>query len=217
MKRAREYRAISRELLDHQLFGNAWLKALLFLLIIAAIVGAVSSFTFGILGVIISGPLSYGAVKAFLKVVRNEEKEVDFNDLFSGFNEKLSESIVTALLSYLYTFLWSLLLVIPGIIKSYSYAASMYFVHEQGLSGNAAITESRKLMNGRKWKLFCLDLSFIGWYIVGALCLGVGTLWVNAYHQMARTAFFNDALSEGITVGCNCNHCEEKVEVVDAK
>lgn len=216
MKSAREYREISRELLDHKLFANAWLKALLFLLIVAAIVGAVSSFTFGILGIIVSGPLSYGAIKAFLKVVRKEEKEVDFNHLFEGFNEKLSESIVTTLLSYLYTFLWSLLLVIPGVIKSYSYSASMYLVYEKGLTGNEAITESRKLMNGKKWKLFCLDLSFIGWYIVGALCLGVGTFWVSAYHTMARTAFFNDALSQ-CAGECHCEHCEEKVEVVDAK
>ena len=195
MKNAKEYRATSRELLDHKLFGNAWLKALLMLLIVSAIVGAVSSFTFGIVGVIVSGPLSYGVVRAFLRVVRKEEKEVDFNHLFCGFKEKLSETIITGLLEYLYTFLWSLLLVIPGIIKSYSYSASMYLVHEKGLTGNDAITESRRLMNGKKWKLFCLDLSFIGWYIVGFLCLGIGVLWVDAYHQVARTCFFDDLLS----------------------
>ena len=218
MKRAKQYRAESRELLDHKLFGNAWLKALLFLLIISAIVGAVSSFTFGIVGVIISGPLSYGAVRALLKVVRKEEKEVNFNHLLSGFNEKLSESIVTALLSYIYVFLWSLLLVIPGIVKSYSYSAAMYLVHEKGLSGNEAITESRKLMKGKKWKAFCLDLSFIGWYIVGMLCLGVGVLWVSTYHEVAKTCFFDDVLKEGACAGeCHCGHCEEKVEVVDAK
>ena len=107
---------------------------------------------------------------------------------------------------------------IPGIIKSYAYAATMYLVHEQDLAGNEAITASRKLMKGRKWKLFCLDLSFIGWYIVGFLCLGVGVIWVNTYRQMARTLFFEEAMKEGDKCCCeHCKHEEEKVEVVDAK
>ena len=51
-------------------------------------------------------------------------------------------------------------------------------------------------MNGKKGKLFCLDLSFIGWMIVGSLAFGVGTLWVTAYMQSARANFYEDIKAE---------------------
>ena len=60
------------------------------------------------------------------------------------------------------------------------------------MEATQCITESRRIMSGNKMRLFLLDLSFIGWYIVGALCFGIGTLWVNAYHQMARANFYED-------------------------
>ena len=56
------------------------------------------------------------------------------------------------------------------------------------------LSESEKIMKGNKSKLFCLDLSFIGWYIVGALCLGVGVLWVYPYHYTARADFYNELI-----------------------
>ena len=68
------------------------------------------------------------------------------------------------------------------------------------LSANDCITESRRMMDGNKWRLFCLDLSFIGWYIVGSLCFGVGILWVDAYHSMARANFYEDLCTRVSTV-----------------
>ena len=64
------------------------------------------------------------------------------------------------------------------------------------LGANDCITASRKLMKGHKWQLFVLDLSFIGWYIVGMLCFGVGVLWVQAYHEVARAEFYNSLVNE---------------------
>ena len=64
------------------------------------------------------------------------------------------------------------------------------------MGANDCITQSREMMNGYKWKLFCLDFSFIGWYLLGALCLGVGTIFVVPYHQMARTNFYLALKSE---------------------
>lgn len=67
----------------------------------------------------------------------------------------------------LYIALWSLLLVIPGIVKTYSYAMTPYIMSEHpSLTANEAITESRRIMNGNKWRLFCLDFSFIGWELL---------------------------------------------------
>ena len=197
MKRAREYRKESRELLGHELFGSKWMWALLMLLIVSGIVSAASGATCGIAALVVAGPLEYGCIRVYLRVVRKQDEHAEIKYLFDGFKGKIGQTFVVELLEYIYIFLWSLLLLIPGIIKSYSYAATMYLVHEKDLKGNEAITASRRLMKGRKWKLFCLDLSFIGWYIVGLLCLGVGTLWVQTYHTMAKTLFFEDALNEG--------------------
>ena len=218
MKRAREYRKESREFLGHELFCAKWMWPLLILLIASAAISLASSITFGIGALVVGGPLEYGLISVFLRVARKQDEHAEIRNLWDGFKGKIGQTFVVVLLEAIYVFLWSLLLFIPGIIKSYSYSATMYLVHEKDLSGNEAITASRKLMKGRKWKLFCLDLSFIGWYIVGLLCLGVGVLWVDTYHQMAKTLFFEDALNEGeIVKEKKCKKCEEKVEVVDAK
>jgi len=218
MKKAREYRSESRELLGHKLFGSKWMWPLLLLMIASAAISVASAATWGIAAFVVAGPMGYGLISVFLRVVRKQDEHAEIRNLWDGFKGKFGQSLVVELLQCIYVFLWSLLLIIPGIIKSYSYAASMYYLHEQGLEGNEAITASRKLMKGRKWKLFCLDLSFIGWYIVGFLCLGVGVLWVETYHTMAKTLFFEDALKEGPKEKqCHCEHCETKEEVVDAK
>ena len=218
MKRAREYRKESRELLDHKLFGAKWMWALLILLIVSATVSAAAGATCGIAALVVAGPLEYGCIRVYLRLVRHEDEHAQIKHLWAGFKGKIGQTFVVELLEYIYIFLWTLLLIIPGIIKSFAYAATMYLVHEKDLSGNEAITASRKLMKGRKWKLFCLDLSFIGWYIVGFLCLGVGVLWVQTYHTMAKTLFFEDAMKEGEKCCCgHCHHEEEKVEIVDTK
>ena len=217
MRKAREYRAESRELLGHKLFGAKWMWPLLLLMIASAAISVVSGLTWGLAAFVVAGPMGYGLISVFLRVARKEDEHAEIRNLWDGFKGKFGQSLVVELLQCIYVFLWTLLLIIPGIIKSYAYSASMYLLHEHGLEGNEAITESRKLMKGRKWKLFCLDLSFIGWYIVGVLCLGVGCLWVSTYHTMARTLFFEDALKEGPKEECHCKHCESKAEVVDAK
>jgi len=200
MKRAREYRALARETLGHSIFGTKWMYALLAYLVCSLLLGAISAVGVGILGLLVAGPLSYGLISVFLRIKRNEDEKADVGHLFDGFKDKFGESVVTILLSEIFIFLWTLLFIIPGIIKSYAYSAAMYLVRERNLEGNEAITESRKLMKGNKWKLFCLDLSFIGWYIVGLLCLGVGVLWVHTYHEAARTHFMEDILNNQIIV-----------------
>ena len=194
MKTAREYRKEARDLLGNNIFHEKWLYVLLLLLLTSAIIYAAASLTLGIVGVILAGPLGYGVITILLRLARHQDEKADFTYLFNGFKEKFGETVIVSVLTYVYIFLWSLLFVIPGIVKSYSYAATMYLVKEKGLTGNDAITESRKLMDGNKFRLFCLDLSFIGWYILGSLCFGVGVLWVEAYRGVARAAFFEELL-----------------------
>jgi uncharacterized membrane protein len=90
--------------------------------------------------------------------------------------------------------LWTLLFIVPGIVKSYSYAMSSYLlVNEKTLGPVDAITKSRQLMDGKKMQLFMLDLGYFGWYLLSILTLGILTIWVSAWHQTARALFFADA------------------------
>ena len=98
----------------------------------------------------------------------------------------------------LYTLLWSLLLIIPGLIKSYSYAMTPYIMAEKpDMSVNDAITKSRQIMNGHKWQLFCLDLSFTGWMLLSMVTLGLGLIYVWPYYNAARAAFYREIKKGG--------------------
>lgn len=110
--------------------------------------------------------------------------------------------ILLALLTAIFTTLWALLLVIPGIIKSYSYSQS-YFIYYDIVTDTGekpgvldTITASRKLMDGYKGKLFWLDLTFIGWHILSMLTLGIGYLWLNPYISATKAAFYNELPKE---------------------
>ncbi|HHV09035.1 MAG TPA: DUF975 family protein [Clostridiales bacterium] len=97
------------------------------------------------------------------------------------------------LLMTIFTFLWTLLLIIPGIIAVYSYAMAPYILEENpGMTATEAITCSKEMMRGNKWRLFCLQISFIGWVILCIFTCGIGFLWLSPYMAMAEVAFFYD-------------------------
>lgn len=184
----------SRGQLGGKLFGELWLMMLLACFIVAALEG-VAGFTY-VGTIIVLGPLSYGLCRVLVKRVKNEGK-VELGDLFDGFKEAFTDSLLLGLLQSIFVFLWSLLLVIPGIVKSYSYAMSS-FIQQDSPNKNwkQCLDASIDMMNGNKMQLFLLDLSFLGWYILGALCFGVGTLFVIPYHQMARANFYMALVAE---------------------
>ena len=100
--------------------------------------------------------------------------------------------------AYGFTILWSLLLVIPGIIKSYSYAMTSFILKDEPeMKNNAAIEKSMAMMEGNKMKLFMLDLSFIGWAILCIFTLGIGLLFLQPYVAISRAAFYEDLKTEG--------------------
>ena len=89
--------------------------------------------------------------------------------------------------------LWSLLFVIPGILKAYSYALVYYIKNDHPeYSWRECFIASNALMKGNRWKLFCLQFSFIGWTILGMLCLGLGGLWITPYRQTATAIFYEE-------------------------
>lgn len=93
----------------------------------------------------------------------------------------------------IFTFLWALLLVVPGIIKSYSYSMSAFILSEHpDMSAKDAMEASKRMMNGNKWRLFCLKFSFIGWMILSVITAGIGAIWLAPYMNAAITEFYKE-------------------------
>ncbi len=187
-----ELRAVSRTTLS----GN-WMMAALATLVYLLIAGGVSSIPVAgsVLAIIITYPLAYGFAILFLDLFR-EGKPIDIGKLFDGFKD-FGRVWGTLILVAIYTILWTCLLIIPGIVKSYSYALTPFILKDEPeLKYNAAIEKSMHMMNGYKMKLFLLDLSFIGWMILSVLTLGIGLLFLQPYMNTARAAFYEDLKAE---------------------
>ena len=169
-----------------QLNGK-WLLTVGVLIVASLIISALSYTVIGAL--VFAGVMEFGICAYLVSVTRN--KDAGFTKLFVGFN-RFGDSCVTGILKTIYETLWSLLLVIPGIVKSYSYAMTMFIMQDHPeLSGNAAITKSREMMDGHKFDLFLLDLSFIGWYLLGILTFGILIIfYVEPYHAATRANFY---------------------------
>jgi uncharacterized membrane protein len=145
---------------------------------------------FVLIYLIIGGTIQLGYCAFNLNLMNNTNPQ--FQDLFSRF-DIFWKAFGLRVLTTLYTMLWALLLIIPGIIAALSYSMAPYILTENPSMGvSEAIEQSKELMDGNKWRLFCLTLSFIGWAILSALTLGIGYLWLNPYANAAYAAFYND-------------------------
>ena len=134
--------------------------------------------------IIVTPAFALSTIRIYLMVVRGGTPEV--KNCFDGFDDFFSAFKVTFLVG-IYTFLWSLLFIIPGIVKGYSYSMAMYVLADnKGKSARECIAESKAMMEGHKMELFVLDLSFIGWYLLCSLTCGLAALYVvpllNATH-----------------------------------
>lgn len=141
-------------------------------------------------------PLGWGLTVSLLR--NHREESVDLENLFDGFRRGRYVRVFCALfLVNLFTFLWTLLLIIPGIMKAFSYALTPYILlDEPELTAKQAISRSCEIMQGRRWKLFCLYLSFIGWGILCLMTFGIGFLWLAPYINASIAAFYEDARAE---------------------
>jgi len=101
---------------------------------------------------------------------------------------------VARLLQSVYILLWSLLFIIPGIMAAYSYSMTGYILAENpNMTADEAIARSKQMMDGNRWRLFCLQISFIGWSILSSLLtFGIGDLWLTPYRQAASAAFYRE-------------------------
>jgi len=133
-----------------------------------------------------------GLVATLLGAVEGMGPEVRVN-IDAGNVSASFEYAGAKFLRTIYVLLWSLLFVIPGIIASFSYAMTDYILAENPeMSASEAISRSKEMMEGNRFRLFCLEFSFIGWSILCAFTLGIGNLWLTPYRQAATAAFYRE-------------------------
>ena len=144
----------------------------------------------GIVSFILGGTVELGYAKFLLK--QYDRKQLQFSDLFSQF-ERFGTGFAQKFLRTLFTVLWSLLFIIPGIVKGLSYAMTPFILEEHPeMTASQAIKASMQLMDGHKMDLFILGLSFIGWSLLACLTMGIGFLFLNPYMNAAYAAFYRD-------------------------
>ena len=165
----------------------------------------------GIYSLLISGPAAWGLSKYMLDFFRNKKTEI--TTLFEGFSY-FGKAFVLLILMGVKIFLWTLLFIVPGIIATFRYSQAFYvLIDHPEYSANQCLKESSLMMKGNKWKLFCLELSFIGWGILASLpagilsglnlgisggfggiimavILAIPTLFVHVYMNVAATVFY---------------------------
>lgn len=152
--------------------------------------GIIPYFAGSIVTIIIGGPLVLGFVTFFLAISRGQNATL--SQLFEGFNH-FGKAIGAYLLVIIFTILWLLLLIVPGIIKSISYSMTFFIIaDDKSIDIMEAINKSQKMMAGYKWKFFCLGLRFIGWFLLCILTLGIGLLWLFPYVYTSITKFYED-------------------------
>ena len=137
---------------------------------------------------LVNAAFALGGAWVFLRIAKG--KEVSVGNIFYGF-EDLWAAIKAQFFMGLFILLWSLLLIIPGIIKAYAYSMTFYILAEnKGMPVLEAITLSRKMMDGHKMDLFLLFLSFIGWFILTAITFGIAGIWVYPYFYATFSNFY---------------------------
>lgn len=150
----------------------------------------------GIIGsLIITGPMMLGMAR-FAQSYSRKDKEPEIEQIFSGFNN-FGPALGAYLLMVLYVFLWTLLLIIPGIIAALSYSQIFFILlDEPNLSATEALNKSKQMMDGHKMKLFLLGFNFIGWALLCILTLGIGFLWLIPFIRVSYANFYNE-ISDG--------------------
>ena len=200
IKSASEIRSAARTALS-----GHWAEAAMFTFVYYLVSWAIGAVSAG-LDLIVPGasmlvillvlPMGWGYSVAFLGNRRGAEDPFNVSHLLDGYKD-FSRIFTTILLMQLYTFLWALLLIVPGIIKGLSYSMTCFVLRDNpDMKNNEAIELSMKMMDGHKLDLFILELSFIGWYILGLFTFCIGYLWLVPYEYTAIAAFYEDVKAE---------------------
>lgn len=144
---------------------------------VASIVGLIAL----LYGIFVANPIKVGKARYY---VLNHDENPPLGELFSAFKSNYLNTVGTMLVMDIKLFLWSLLLIVPGIIKAYEYSMIPYLLAEDSsIEMKDAFAKSKQMTTGQKWNLFVLDLSFLGWWILGTLLCGIGNLFVEPYYE----------------------------------
>ncbi|MCD8181300.1 MAG: DUF975 family protein [Firmicutes bacterium] len=144
-------------------------------------------------------PLNIGLIRFYI----NETTEThNIYDLVYIFKSRMGNVVLIGFLKNLYTFLWSLLLIVPGIVKSYEYSMINYILAENpSLDRKRAFEISKALTDGNKFKIFLFSLSFIGWILLGCMAFGIGLIFVEPYMQASFIQLYLDLKTRAIENG----------------
>ncbi|MBO5059928.1 MAG: DUF975 family protein [Clostridia bacterium] len=184
-----------KELAKQQISGQLGVFLLIYIavVVISSILGLIPAV--GTLLSFVAGSLfQIQIIIIFLALSRGIFPE--FKDLFDIFkNSRLcGNAVIVNILISVFTFLWSLLLIVPGIIKGLSYSMAPYILaeNEYYMSPQDAIKESMRIMEGHKMELFVLELSFVGWFLLCSVTCGIAGIYVFPYHQATLANFYNE-------------------------
>lgn len=181
----KECKRISKDILKGQ-----WFVGFAALLIQGLINAALATLTAGIGAFLFSSIITIAGYKVFINGYAGKKYQIE--DMFSNLNESLTNRICLSVLKNIFIFLWTLLLFIPGIIKSYSYyLAEFISMKNPELTAKECITKSREVMNGHKWELFVFQLSFIGWVLLSILTFGILNIWLMPYISQATIVYID--------------------------
>lgn len=155
--------------------------------------------------------LEVGSRKYFVKSAEYKDNSKCISFAFD--RQNYNNLILTMLLTGIYNLLWFLLFIVPGIIKFYAYRMVPYILTDNpNIGAKRAIELSIEMTNGHKLDMFVLDLSFLGWYFLGALALGIGTLFVNPY-AFATEAELYLVLRNNAIENYYCSHDELLIDI----
>ena len=159
---------------------------------IIAFLGFVISLIFRIF---VANPLIVGCHNYFVKACDDKQS---LDDLAVPFNKYYKNAIGTMLLRDLFIGLWSLLLVVPGIVKAYGYSFVPYLLEDApNLAYSEVLRKSEEMTRGLKFELFVLDLSFLGWYLLNFITFNLATLFIKPYVQAASAQVYMQIRDNG--------------------
>lgn len=183
-------RAEIKQQAKDQLKGNVWILFLCTLLtsLISGAAGAIPAIGF-LSAFLLAPPLTLGLTMIYLNTTYGDKPQVA--TIFDGF-QHYGQIVLLNFMVMLFTILWSLLFVIPGIIKGLSYSMSTYILAENpDMSASEALDESKAIMDGHKMDLFVLSLSFIPWMLLCTITLGIAGIYVGPYMTLTMTNFYH--------------------------
>ena len=198
------FRANARKQLGGGIFQNNWLMALVVCLLFSLVMGVG-----GFVSIIVGGFLAFGMCRVFLQLVRGQKEKVDIADLFSG-SRQFADLLVLYLLQTLFTVLWTLLFIIPGIIKTFQYSLCHHIlVDNPNMSQSEVREESMSMMEGNCLRYLWLHLSFVGWFVLSILSCGVLLFYTIPYMDAATAIFYENLKTRKPYSSENCEICKE--------